>query len=124
MSESAAGAIGNILFVGVPKFLLNIGGLVLIAWGLFSGLKWSLVVLGVLAIVLGQIIHAIDGAVFDRKLVRWAETAVNDVGPLPPRDVRKVLARKAVGSHDFVRTFMELCSEWSQAAGQVDRSER
>ena len=94
----------------------------MIVWGLFTGPTWGHVGWGIAAILVGQILHAIDVAVVDRKLKGMAESAVQGLGPIPPRDVRKALLRRATAiGGDFENTFGQLCAEWSARVAGVER---
>lgn len=119
---SITGALAHLVLLVVPKFLLTIGGFGLIAWGLFAGPNWALVGWGAAAIIGGQIVHAIDYAILDRKLQVISENAVRGIGPIPPKDVRKALLRQATAlGGDFDCTFSQLCVEWSRDAATVMR---
>ena len=115
MGDASSAVTG--LITGALKILSFVGGVALIAVGLFKGMSWPMIWTGVGLIVVSQMIHALDQVLLDRDLKRWATAAVNGIGPVPPRHVRAELIRRANATRGIggdVRTaFYGRCQEWS-----------
>lgn len=110
------------LFLGL-KFVFALGGIVLVIIGLVQAFNMMFVVLGVIAILLGLLFHRLDRAQFDRQLEIWASEATTGLDPLPSRDVRRALMRKAIAlegvTGDSTGQYKWLCRQWAmeQAGG-------
>lgn len=113
--NDAASAVGG-LATGLLKILATLGGVVLVVVGLVMG-SWTFVWVGVGVFVLGQVIHAVDQSQLDKQLAAWATEAVGPGGPVPPRPVRKQLARLAWSTEgvdgDVKYAFQSACRSWA-----------
>ena len=103
------------LVLGILKWILQLGGAVLVVIGLFG--NWWLVALGVVAIAVGGFVQAADRRHFDKELQIWAIDGVRDLGPIPPREVRRALAQQAFSmsprAPGFQAGFQQLCRQWA-----------
>lgn len=97
------------------KFALTLGGIVAVVVGLFTG-SWTLVVMGVVAVLLGQVVHAVDQRLLDLQFENWATEAL-DSGPTPPREVRTQLMKSVAAQvgyrGDLKFEFQMACREWA-----------
>lgn len=104
------------LLLGLLKFALTLGGIALAVVGLFTG-NWALVVYGVISVIGGQVVHALDRRHHDKQLAEIAARAVAGIGPIPPPDVRRVLMRHALSQvgvgGNAERAFADLCQQWA-----------
>jgi hypothetical protein len=110
------------LLSGLLKVGLTLAGVVGGVFGLVTG-SWTLVLLGVGAFTLGQVLHAIDQRTLDRQLQRWASEALGGASPIPPRAVRMHFIRSAAQIEgmrgDMKYGFQMACRAW---AAEEDRA--
>lgn len=114
MSETS-NAVGG-LIGGLVKFALTIAAFGLAIYGVVSQ-NWTFVWVGVGLLVLGQVVHSIDQHMLDRQLRAWAEEATAGIGPVPPKQVRKELAHRAMTTQGFrgdvAAAFKSSCRQWA-----------
>lgn len=105
-----------VLFV---KLGLTLGGFLAAVAGMFVGLSsgtWTLGVIGVAAVLLGQVVHVVDERVLDLQFKGWAIEALGS-GPTPPRQVRLQLMKSVTAEvgyrGDLKLEFQAACREWA-----------
>lgn len=124
MDDNAGTGAG--LFLAL-KFVFPLGGIVLAIIGLVQTFNIVLIVLGVVAILLGQLFHRLDRVQFDRQLEIWASEGTTGLDARPPRDVRRALMREAIALEgvkgDSTGQYKWLCRQWAmKQAGGVTMS--
>jgi hypothetical protein len=105
-----------LLLTGLLKWPLVYGGAVIIVIGIIF--NNALFYWGIAAFIVGYICHAISSELVNREHLAIATAATAGIGPVPPRQVRNALAKRAIRENDsrvedYREGYWRLVQEWA-----------